>query len=182
MSRIDFIPDVFENQSTLLLIPSNKYNDIRPLILKQLNNQKICYVTLNKTYDSLIELFERENVNKDNIVFIDAITKSVNKVENIDDCYFVSSPHALTELSIVITEFLQHNFDYIIFDSLTTLQIYQRAAEPIIRFATNMVNKIKTHDCKCIFYALNINEHKMLIDETSTIMDKIINFEEEKII
>ena len=42
-----------------------------------------------------------------------------------------------------LDEFLKLNFDYFIFDSITTLLIYQKAEEPVVRFITNFVNKIK---------------------------------------
>lgn len=155
-------------------MPSIKYNDIITMIPKQLSEKRICYVTLNKAFDSLKDLFGKEDINLKNIVFIDAITRSIMKAENTDECYFVSSPQALTELSIVITEFIQYKFDYIIFDSLSTLLIYQKSEESAIRFISNIVNKIKASGCKGIFYALDIKEHKSMIEESFMVMDKIL--------
>jgi len=175
VNKINITEEIVEYQSTLINIPHGKYNDIVSLIPKQLSGKRICYITLNKTYESLIEIFENENVDMNSIVFIDAITKSVNKVENTNNCYFISSPQALTELSIAIDAFLTLNFDYIILDSITTLLIYQKAEEPVIRFLTNIVNKIKKYNCKGIFYILDIKEHSLLIEESSMLMDKIID-------
>ena len=169
------IEDLFYYQSTLVLIPSIEYNNVITQLPKKLSEKKICYVTLNKTKASLIDLFNRAEINTENMVFIDAITKSISQVENTKNCYFVSSPQALTELSIVITEVLQQKFDYLIFDLLTTLMIYQREEEPVIRFISNIVNKIKTSDCKGIFYILNIKKHEALIEESFMVMDKILD-------
>ena len=155
-------------------MPSIEYNDIITMIPKQLSEKRICYVTLNKTFNSLKDLFRKEDINLKNIIFIDAITTSLSKAENIDECYFVSSPQALTELSIVITEFMQYKFDYIIFDSLSTLLIYQKSEEPAIKFISNIVNKIKASGCKGIFYALDIKKHKSMIEESFMAMDKIL--------
>ncbi len=174
--------DFSQSQSTLILIPSIKYNDVIKYVLKQLPVERICYVTLNKSYSSLRQLFEKEHIELKNIVFIDAITCSIYEPEQTDDCYFIGSPQALTELSIVITEFLKHDLNYIIFDSLTTLLVYQKTEDPVIRFVSNIVNKIKTSGCKGIFYALNIEKHNMLILESSMIMDKIIDLGEEELI
>jgi hypothetical protein len=99
----------------------------------------------------------------------------MSKIENTPDCYFISSPQALTELSIVLDEFLKLKFDYFIFDSITTLIIYQKAEEPVVRFITNLVNKIKAHNSKGIFYIIDIKEHELLIKESSMVMDKIID-------
>jgi hypothetical protein len=167
--------DFFRYQSTLVLIPSIKYNEIIIQVPKQLAEKSICYVTLNKTYNALVEIFCREKINLENIVFIDAITRSISRVENSKNCYYVSSPQALTELSIAITELLKQNVDYLIFDSLTTLLLYQRAVEPVIQFISNTVNKIKKYGGKGVFYVLNIHDHQLLIEESFMIMDKIID-------
>ena len=128
VNKINISEEIVEYQSALINIPHGKYNDVVSLVPKQLSGKRICYITLNKTYDSLIEIFENENIDITGIAFIDAITKSINKVENTNNCYFISSPQALTELSIAIDAFLTLNFDYIILDSITTLLIYQNPA------------------------------------------------------
>jgi archaellum biogenesis ATPase FlaH len=182
VTKITLLDKSFEKPTTLLIIPSQDYNKIISEIPSQLSNKKICYITLNKTYNALKETFNQNpDINTENIVIIDAITKSIGKVENKKDCYFITSPQALTELSIVLSEFLNYEFDYVILDSLTTLLIYQKAEEPIIKFLSNIVNKIKTSGAKGIFFVLNIEDHKLLIEESSMIMDDIINLEKEKI-
>ena len=55
---MNLVNDLSQCQSTLVLIPSIRYNDIITLIPKQFSEEKICYVTLNKTHNSLKELFE----------------------------------------------------------------------------------------------------------------------------
>ena len=123
-----------------------------------------------------MDLFENEpNIDLNNFIFIDGITKSIGKVENRDNCYFVSSPQALTELSIVIAEFLKYQFDYVIIDSLTTLLIYQKSEQPVMKFLSNIVHKIKESGSRGIFYALNIEEHNLLIQEASMITDKLVD-------
>ena len=112
MLRINLVNDISRYQSTLVLLPAMKYNDIITLIPKYLSEEKICYVTLNKTYSSLKELFGKEDINLNSFVFIDAISRTFSEVENTDNCYFVKSPQALTDLSIVITEFLSQQFNY----------------------------------------------------------------------
>lgn len=182
MTKISIFYNLFEKPTTLLLIPSQDYNQIISEIPRHLSNKKICYITLNKTYNALKEKFNQHpDINTENIVIIDAITKSIGKVENKEDCYFITSPQALTELSIVISEFLNYEIDYVILDSLTTLLIYQKAEEPVIKFLSNIVHKIKTSGAKGIFYVINIKDHKLLIEESSMIMDNILNLEEERI-
>jgi len=42
-------------------------------------------------------------------------------------------------------------------------------------FVLNIVNKIKKSKTKGIFYALNVKEHRELIDEAITFVDKTID-------
>ena len=174
--------DLESYQNTLIRIPSEVYSDFVTFLPKHLGTKKICYVTLNKTYFSLKERFEKEKIdNLHNIVYIDAITKSMSKIEkNTVDCYFVSSPQSLTELSIVINEFLKHGIDYLIFDSLTTLLVYQKIMNPVIKFVTNVANNIKKNKSKGVFYVLNTEEHRLFIEESSMIMDNVVKIEEPK--
>ena len=181
MTDIPLLHDLFNTQSTLILIPSNKYNEIIATVPQLISGSKICYITLNKTYNAIMDLFENEPaIDIDNFIFIDGITKSIGKVENRENCYFVSSPQALTELSIVISEFLQYQFDYVIIDSLTTLLIYQKSEQPVVKFLSNIVHKIKENGCRGIFYALNVEEHNLLIQESSMITDKLIDLDSKE--
>ena len=112
--------ELLSNKTVLLIMPGVDYNKIIVDIIKQISGKNVCYVTLNKTFSSLQELFKKNKINTDNIVFIDAISKTIKNVPNqTKACYFCSSPGALTELSVTISKFLRHNFEYLIFDSLT---------------------------------------------------------------
>lgn len=178
MTEIPLLHDLFNTQSTLIIIPSERYNEIIATVPQLIAGSKICYITLNKTFNALIDLFENEPyIDLNNFIFIDGITKSIGKVENRDNCYFVSSPQALTELSIVVAEFLRYQFDYVIVDSLTTLLIYQKSEQPVVKFLSNIVHKIKESGSRGIFYALNIDDHNLLIQESSMITDKLIDLE-----
>ena len=178
MTKIPELHDIFNSKSSMILIPSEKYNDIIVKVPKSLSGSKICYITLNKTYNAIIDLFESiPYIDLNNFIFIDGITKSIGKAENRDNCYFISSPQALTELSIVVSEFLKFPFDYIIVDSLTTLLMYQKSEQPVVKFLSNIVHKIQENDSQGIFYALNIADHNLLIQESSMIIDKFIDLD-----
>ena len=65
-------------------------------------------------------------INTEKVIFIDTISKTMKKVSDQGEgVYYVSSPGALTELSLVIKKFLTHDFDYLIFDAVTNLSTYQ---------------------------------------------------------
>ena len=177
MSNIDFPSLLLSSDSLLVKVPSELYNKSISYIPHLLKDHSICYVTLNKTYNSLKQRFSKDGFPLDNLVFIDAITRSMEQAENTDDCYFVSSPQSLTEISIVISEFLNQNIDYVILDS--TLLIYQKNVDPVVKFVTKMVNTAKKQNSHVIFLVLDTNEHKLLIEESSMVMDAVYTLSED---
>ncbi len=176
---MELLKEFSSNQTLLLLVPSTEYNDVVVDVAKQLSDASVGYVTLNKTFDSLKDLFKKRGVNIENILFIDAITKTIKKAESsTKGCYFVSSPSALTELSLAIDKFLRHEFKYLVFDSITNLLIYQSKV-PVSKFLSNLVNKIRETETKAVFYALSIKEQEALIKESSMFVDKVIDLEKK---
>jgi len=172
--------ELSSNRSLLLLVSGANYNDTILATVKQLSKSSICYVTLNKTHNALREAFKKNKINTKNIIFIDAISKTIKKAPTIEEgCYLVSSPAAMTEMSIAISKFLDRGFEYLIFDSLNSLLVYQKTA-PVTRYIYSLVNKIKASKTKVIFYALNSKEQEELIKETSMFVDKVIDTEKDK--
>ena len=173
----DIYQELQKNQVVLLLVPSAEYNQTIVKNMKKLAGKNVCYITLNKTFDSLKELFNKNKIDTKDIVFIDAISSTIKKTPGqTEGAYFISSPGALTEIAISVDKFLRHNFDYIIFDSLTNLLIYEKK-EPVAKFVSSIVNKIKASKTKAIFYALSLKEQSDLIEQTSMFVDKVINIE-----
>ncbi len=176
---VDLKTELSSNQTTLLLMPNTSYNSVIVDTMKQLSNESVCYITLNKTSDSLKEIFNKQKINMDNVIFVDAISKTLKKTPDTDEgIYFVSSPGALTELSLVINKFLKHKFDYLVFDSITNLKIYNKS--PICaKFMTNLINKIKKTQTKAVFYAVGSKDDEVVKD-TSMLVDKVIDTEKKE--
>lgn len=162
-----------DNQTVLLMMPGSEYNDHVVSVMKELSGS-ICYVTLNKTYDSLRDTFKKAGINTEKIVFIDAISKTIRDVPNqTDGCYFVSNPGSLTEIAILVDKFLKHDYNYLVFDSLTNMLIYEKRA-PVSKFVSSLVNKIRNSKTRAVFYALSVQEQQALIEESSMFVDKVI--------
>lgn len=175
---VDIKKELESNKTVLLVMPGVEYNDIIVDTIKQLSGKHVCYVTLNKTFSSLIELFNKKGIDTKNIFFIDTISKSIKNVpDQLEGCFFCSSPGALTEISVAISKHLNHEFDYLIFDSLTNLLIYQQK-DPVAQFLSNLANKIRDSNTKAVFYALNVKAQDELIKETETFVDKVIEIKE----
>ncbi len=177
MNKMDIKKEFSSNKTLLLLVPGLEYNSLIVDVVRDLSDKDICYVTLNKTSDSLKDIFKKNKINAEKIVFIDGISKTIKKSpDQTEGCYFVSSPGALTELSLAINKFLKHKFDYVIFDSITNLEIYQKKA-PVEKFLSSLINNIKETETKALFYALKTGEQDPLISKASMFVDKVIDLE-----
>jgi KaiC/GvpD/RAD55 family RecA-like ATPase len=178
MAKVQIGEELDMNQIILLLMPSAEYSEVTVDTIKQLSNKRVCYVTLNKTHDSLKEQFKKQGADVKNIFFIDCISKTFKSTTaKEEDTTFVSSPGALTELSIAISNKLKEGFDYLIFDSLTNLLIYEKKA-PVAKFVSGIVNKVKASNTKAVLYALKVKEQSAVIEEAGIFVDKIIDLSE----
>lgn len=162
-----------KNQTLLLVMSSVEYQEEATNIAKQLSEENVCYVTINKTYEALRELFEKRGVHLENIVFVDAITSTFKKPSKNEGVEFISSPHSLSELSVAINRFLITGFQYLIFDSITNLMVYE-PRDTVIKFLQFLNNKIRSSEIKAVFYALDIKEYEDVIEECGMFIDKII--------
>ena len=164
-----------DNQVILLLMPGKEYNEDIVKKLKYFSSSSsVFYVTLNKTYSALSELCKKHKVKSDNVVFVDTISKTIKKTpDQSKQVYYVSSPGALTEISLVVSKFLKHEFDYMIFDSLTNLAIYTKRA-PVGKFLSSLIHKIKGTKTKAVFYAISSGENDELIKQAEMFVDKVI--------
>lgn len=177
---LDLKKDLSKNQSILLLVDSSKYNDALDDLAKELSSGTLCYVTLNKTSNSLKEKFKEIKANVENMIFIDTISKTIKKTPNQENqTYYISSPSALTELSIVIGRFLKHDFNYLVFDSLNSMLVYEKGAS-VSRFISSLVNKIKKSNTKSVFIALK-DSNEDVINESGMFVDKVIDYSGKEI-
>jgi hypothetical protein len=177
MKEINLRKELESAQTVLALVPSIEYNHVIADVAKQFSGKKVCYVTLNKTHKSLEDLFKANKVNIKDIVFNDGISKTLKKTpEQTDHCFFCSSPAALTELSITIRKLLPEGFDYLIFDSVTTLSVYE-TSDVIAKFIASLVNKIKETKTKAVFYAVGRKDEDRLVRESAMFVDNVVELE-----
>ena len=179
---VDLKKELGSSQVILSILSNEYYNESLIKIMKQLENGKICYVTLNKTSESLIRSFKSNRISTKNIFFIDAVTKSVGPNKALDNSILISSPYALTELGIAISEILKTKaFGIIIFDSLSTLSIYQKDNKNVTaKFTSQIINKIRSNDNKGVFTCLEDDAGSELIKESSMFVDKVVRMSEIK--
>ena len=166
-----------KDQIYVLFFEAATYSQEMLDLMRQIQDKKVAYVSLNKTYSTILKDLKRKSIKHENFFVID--TRS-EKIETLDDTKvhnvcFLSSPAALTELSITISHVLKTNhFDYIIFDSLSTLLIYDKETRGgIVKFTTTLMNKIKGYNIKAIFTAIEDHRNSFLVEEACAFSDVV---------
>ena len=176
---MDLKKEIGNNQMILIIIPNEKYTEAILEIAKQLSNgyKKICYVSLNKLYNALTKSLESNNIEVKKFCFVDGVTKTAEpNVKSDGNVKYISSPSALTQLSVmVIADCKENKPECVLFDSLSTLLIYQKG-EVVTQFIHSLTGKIRTVGCVGIFTALEGDTDSDLIKEMGMFVDKVIHF------
>ena len=167
--------EIKENNSVLLVIPSEYYNDVLMKTVKQIADEKICYITINKGYSALTLLLKKNKVNLNNFFFIDSITKTVKAIKDAKDCKYVTSPNALSELGITISKSVQnYKPKFILLDSLSTLLIYHND-NIVTKFAQGLINKFETTESKLIFTITTKDKTTNLFKNLQMFINKVVD-------
>jgi hypothetical protein len=171
---MDILNQFQNNNVLLLLMPSVDYISISTNVMRSLSGNKIGYVTLNKTCESLQETFAKKRIKCNNTIFIDAISQTIKQPVKVDHCHFVKSPGQLRSIASAMIKLMNHNFDYLIFDSLTNLSVYKRK-DAIAKFITIIANKAKASNTKLLFYGVGKREDDIILKHTCTVVDEVID-------
>ena len=167
----------------IVKVSSKNYQTINLKIIEHLiNNDNIpgVYVTLNKPYSTLKEIFKKEKINQDMIIFIDAVTKTAdNQVTKTKDCLFIGSPEKLSDMSLAMDQAVRaipSDKRFLFFDSLSTLLIYNKAGT-IVKFIHFIITKMREWKVIGIIISLEKEANEELMDKLTQFCDKSIDFE-----
>ena len=164
----------------LVRVNSANYQKTNIRILKLLvGEQKIpgVYVTLNKPFDVIQRLLDKENIDSKLIIFIDAITKvSENKKEK--NCLFIGSPEKLSDISVAMDQAvkaLPAEDKFIFFDSINTLGLFNQPGT-VARFLYFLSGKIREWKIKGIIISVKKESDAGMLNELSQLCDAEIDF------
>ncbi len=163
----------------LFLINSGQYLDINTTILKSLVSDESSgiYVTLNRPYESLVEMLKESKINTERIFFIDCITKIAGKGKEAKNVLYLDSPQNLTSLSLIIEEAgkaLPSGSRFMVLDALTTLTVYN-STETVLKFLHFLTNKIRIMRLDGVLLSVNKELEPMIQEQVEQFVDKIIN-------
>ncbi|MGM5480836.1 MAG: DUF7504 family protein [Nanobdellota archaeon] len=160
----------------VVVVPNEKYTEYIKEIANELakGSKAVCYVSLNKLYASLNRLFDAKLKNK--FFVIDGITKSaMPDAPSADNCVYVSSASALTELSLSMNQVLNTGqFDSLLFDSLSTLLIYNKG-DVVTQFVHDQMGKVVTLGGNAVFTCLEGDTKSSMIKDLGMFVDKVIH-------
>ena len=159
-----------------ILNPEKYFKGVIRLIKKDTKNKNIVYVTTNKPYDHITNVFKKARINSDNFFFIDCISKHIGKdiEKEPKNCVYIDGPQNLTTLSVAINESLKHfaKEKILILDSLSTLLIYHDS-RTIGRFSNFFINKMRSADVDTIILALESDIDKDIIKQIESFVDEV---------
>ena len=162
-----------KDQTILISVQPTKYQSTINSLVKELHKETLCYISLNKTYESIKEVFDKQHV-QDHVI-VDDISKTIKKVEGQKkDCYYINSPAALTELSLVINKLLEYEIDYLIFDAVSSMLVY-RTAHEVENFLQTITSKIKGTKTKAVFLIIKNKQSEEVLEQASTYFDEVIS-------
>ncbi|MBU0756972.1 MAG: hypothetical protein KKF44_02820 [Nanoarchaeota archaeon] len=167
--------DIADSQIMLFVSSKIKYNSVMEILQPELEKtcQKIGYITLNKPFMTIISDLKKKNLDTSKFYFVDAITATVQSPPQADNCIFVSSPTALTDMGLSYSSlFNEKDCDLVFFDTISTLIVYQDIGS-VIKFVHNLITKARVMNKKAAFLALK-EDSEELIKDLTMFVDKII--------
>lgn len=154
-----------------------KYNLTRIRLLEHLVNKKKfngIYVSLNKPCLEISDELKKNKININKIYFIDGTSRRILSAKSLPQCTVISGPEALTELSLTIDTIANtKKFDFLIFDSLSTLLIYNKE-KTTQKFCQYIINRIKNQKLMGFIISLDDTESIKVISIISQFCDDTI--------
>ncbi|MBI4894829.1 MAG: hypothetical protein HY833_03805 [Candidatus Aenigmarchaeota archaeon] len=163
-----------ENQIIVFEISKKNYIEKTYEIIAEVSNKhdNICYVTLNRPYQTMLKDFAAKKIDSGKFTFIDAVSGGG---KNSPGVIFVQSPKSLTDISIDMSNLLGKKTESFIFDSLSTLLIYSDSMTSI-KFVHSIVSKIRAASKKCIFMSLKEDSGTDMMKDINMFVDKIVPY------
>ncbi len=165
--------DIKNNKILLISVKSTVYRDK----MKELVNtssvmfRKICYVTVNDPYKTVVSNIPKV---KSEIFWVDCVSSTVKIHKPEKHVTHVSSPHALTEISITVKNVIKkEKTDFVIFDSISAQLVYEDVSV-ILRFIHNLTLALREMNLNVMFIILKEDAVEELMKDLTMFVDKAI--------
>jgi archaellum biogenesis ATPase FlaH len=171
--------DIKNSEIVLFIIPAKKYLDKNIELFKHYVNKlkyECVYITVNKPYTTLMNVFQENKINSDSVFIIDGITPLSSGIKKVGNAVFLGSPRALTHISIAagaVMEKLDKNKSFLFLDSLSTLCLYNNTLN-VTRFLHFLINQMHKFGTLGIILSVESEMDKGMIAELSQFCDRVI--------
>lgn len=182
--QIDKIKNAFndlpEHWLLLFVINAEDYLEKNMVILNEVLKQEDTvgvYVTLNRPYQVLTKILEKNNIDTDKLFFIDCITKTIEPENEEKKCLFLENPQNLTNITIAIEEIMstiQSKNKSLFVDPLSTLLIYNRT-ETVSKFLHFLTGKIRVLNLNGVLLSTEKDLDPEFADQLEQFVDKIVD-------
>jgi hypothetical protein len=181
LNKIEKMP---EGAVFILEVDAADYVQLIAEILASMKKTEVksVYITVNKPYSFLKELFDKAGVDILKLYFIDAISRVVGETSTRkENVIFPESPSDLTGINIAIEQTVntlhkKHSKPLIIFDSISTLTIYY-PIETIQKFVHILTGKTKLRGFRDILISVPKAADEKMSAMIKQFCDAVINVE-----
>jgi len=159
----------------ILLVISNKdYSSRMKDIVSSASSSysRICYVSLNKPYSVISESLKKQGIDTKKFFFIDCTENHAD--EKAGQVVNVSSPKALTEMSITIGKVLElGKIEAMVFDSLSTLLVYEDPST-VVKFTHSLISSLRGKKVSGVLVCLEGGKNAELVKDISMFADRVV--------
>lgn len=182
--------EIDNNELVLLVIPSDKVDEVNSSILKYFSNTKKAvsvYTTFTKPYKVLLKNFKKGGIELSGIFLIDCVTpvSEFGEILGTNKVIFCQ-PNSLTNISISISTALKNmprdKSRVLILDTISTLMLYNNK-NTVVKFIHHLIGEIRKYGVKSFIFTLDEESDKAIISEVARFCDislKLSQLELEK--
>ena len=169
--------DFSEDQQFLVVLPGETYSSSLLDLCRYLDQSfdSVCYVTLTKMLQSIVQSFEKHGINYNKFEFIDACTETV--VKNFlpsSKAIYIDAPNALTDLLLAISRVLDgKKCPILLFDSVSVLLVYNDP-KTVSKFVHSLTTMLRAKNVKGIFTCLVSDEASGMVSQMEPFVDQVV--------
>lgn len=165
-----------KNSVMLAEVDAKDYGQVIDSSIDLLVSQKklsMVYVSLNKPAKTIMNYFNEKHVDFSNVFFIDGVSG-----ETVDDedknCVVLTGPSSLTELSVQVSSAMERpNVDFIFFDAISTLLIYN-SQKRCMQFSYYLMKMLRTYKVSALLIFVKSSLESEMFNYITPLADKSI--------
>jgi len=179
----DYVKKIRENKIILFILPNKTYKIELLNINKNIASwfSKVLYISLSKPAESVIETLRKNNIDTKKFLFVDAVTKGVKASISDGGITYITPPKNFEKFKAELNQIVEkEKIQCVIFDSLTTLLLYQDE-NIVIRFTHDLITKLTVAHTSGEFICVldNVSDH--FIDSIALFADEVVNINLEEV-